>query len=133
MIIDAITGGACRDGAIVISNRADARAVRARDAGSIDVDESAIHADRGRYDRAIADVLRERRSTVCLAGFQRGGRRPAPGHSPAFLMSTGRCCRLPGSLDAQRALAYLRASRGDRASGDAELDSDRHLHQPCRS
>ena len=74
-IIDAIRDGRLEATiAVVISNRADAVGLqRARDAG---IEAVCLHprdfGDRDAYDRAIVDLLRDRRvELVCLAGFMR--------------------------------------------------------------
>ena len=74
-IIDAISAGELVASiAVVISNRVDAPGLqRARDAGIEAVSISPRdYADRDAYDRALADLLLDRRvSLVCLAGFMR--------------------------------------------------------------
>ena len=65
--------------AVVVSNRADAAGLaRARHAGIETVYlNPRDHADRGAYDRAIVDVLRQHDvGLVCLAGFMRLVGRP---------------------------------------------------------
>jgi phosphoribosylglycinamide formyltransferase-1 len=74
-IIDAIASGSLRASiAIVISNRSDAAGLQRAEAAGIEtlVLRPKEFADRGAYDRAIAQELKKRDiAVVCLAGYMR--------------------------------------------------------------